>query len=446
MELLKKIFLDIKKQGGRAFIVGGYVRDTLLHIKSHDYDCEIHGLKGDQLEDILKNYGTILYVGKSFGVYKLSEYPYYDFALARKETKTGIKHQEFECEFITDFNYYEACKRRDLTINSILYDPLSDEYIDPFNGIKDIQNKTIRACDDIKFKEDVLRLFRVARFLAKFPDFTVTKDTKELCQSMVKDIPTLHQNRIFDEYTRLLMSERPSVGLRFLHDIQALPQCLQILSTIDQRHDFHPEKDVFTHTLLVVDIAALVKEETSNPVAFMFSALFHDIGKAITTTKNGSSANHDLIGEMMIKNFFYDFSNNITISKYVKLMTRLHMVLQGNAKKKDQGLEYLRVLKRINGLFPINDLYLLTCCDKYGRYALLKKDNTVEKVTAYLNKNIEKYGTKLMEPYIKGIDLIQLNIPKGPLYKQILDITYEMQFHGYTKEELIKYILDTFGG
>lgn len=440
---VKEIFHAVKKAGGRAYIVGGFVRDHLLNIpQQQDIDIEIYGLDKNELYQLLKHYGHVDEIGKSFGVFKLKNLPQYDFALARTEVKTGPEHQSFNVSFDKTMDFKTACKRRDLTINSILYDPIQDEYIDVYSGIKDIHDGIIRMVNASTFSEDSLRVLRVARFVARFPNFRIDEETKKQCKLMVPSLTYLSKERVFHEYTHILMAELPSAGFQFLQEINALPEEIEALVHTHQRLDFHPEGSVFNHTMLVIDLAALCKDKTKKPEFFMWAALLHDIGKPAVTTPLGKAPNHDLVGQPIAYDFMLNLSNNKSLALYVSLMVRCHMALMVASRNGNKPLPYLRILKRLEGAVDIDDLILLSKCDKLGRKRI--DTASIEKFDIYINKMKEKYGMQPQKAIITGNHLIQLGYQPDARFKEILEDVYYEQLTGKTEKELIKYIVTKY--
>lgn len=147
------------------------------------------------------------------------------------------------------------------------------------------------------FEEDPLRVLRAATFISRYM-LRASHSLLQLCTKMCeeKQLDHLSRERVYEEYGRILMATQPSLGLNFLKNVHGLPKYLEDLVHTHQRPDFHPEGSVWNHTLLVVDLCANIKEETSWPLAFMWSALLHDIGKPSVTTKEGHAYNHHLAG------------------------------------------------------------------------------------------------------------------------------------------------------
>ncbi len=439
--VVKDIFDAVKAHGGEAYIVGGYVRDEYLQIKGNkDVDVEVYKLEPQHLHIVLEKFGHVRQIGRSFSVFKIDELPEFDFALARKETKTGHTYQDFKMEYIIDTDFKAASLRRDLTINSILLDPYSGEFIDPYLGIEDLKHKVIRHIDEKTFKEDPLRILRVARMQAKLPDFKIDEETKKICQDMVEDLQYLSKERVYQEYTKILLSLQPSLGLTFLLEIGALLSPLDELIHTHQRLDFHPEGSVFHHTMLVVDLAALCKHQAKNQIGFMWSALLHDIGKLDVTTPEGKAPNHDLVGENKAYLFMQKLSCDKKLSTYVSLMVRCHMILmKASREKKMKAYPYLRVLKRLDKIVDIDDLALLCKCDKMGRARI--DSSSIEKFDAYITKMKQDYGIIALSPLVTGKDLKALGYNPSVLFSKILDEAYEKQLLGKNKDAIIHYIL-----
>ena len=199
--------------------------------------------------------------------------------MARTEKKTGIGHKEFEITTNKNITIEQDLARRDITINSIAQDVLSEEIIDPFNGKQDLENGIIRATTK-SFLEDPLRVYRVARFAAIL-NFNVDKDTLKMMNSLKSELITLSEERVFIEFSKALSSEMPSIFFKILKQANVLDvhfkEIYDLIGAL-QPPDHHPEGDSFNHTMLVVDKAA----ELTNNLEIRFSALVHDLGKGIT--------------------------------------------------------------------------------------------------------------------------------------------------------------------
>jgi len=223
--------------GAKPIIVGGSVRDYLSNIPCSDYDIEVYNIATlEILANILKIFGTVNFVGKSFGILKLSiENVVYDFSLPRTENKIGLGHKEFSVTINSNLSFKEASKRRDFTINAIGYDYKKNQFLDPFDGIKDIKNKLLKHIDNKSFIEDPLRVYRAAQLCSRF-ELDIATKTEALCNSIVlkEEFKTLSKERILQEYMKLLLQGlKPSIGLRFLTQLKVIDISNDIYTTID---------------------------------------------------------------------------------------------------------------------------------------------------------------------------------------------------------------------
>lgn len=273
----------VRGAGGRALIVGGWVRDRLMAHASKDVDIEVFGVTAERLRDLLGAFGSVNTVGESFTVYKVADI---DVSLPRRESKTGRGHKGFAVTGDPSMTPAEAARRRDFTINAISWDPLTDEYVDPFDGRGDIDRRVLRAVDQATFGDDSLRVLRAVQFAARF-EFAVDEPTKRLCREIpLDDLPS---ERIWGEFEKLLLRARkPSTGFALALDLGVIDRLfpeLRALVGCPQEPEWHPEGDVWVHTLLVIDEARKRIDDLPYPqqVALMLGAVCHDLGKPATT-------------------------------------------------------------------------------------------------------------------------------------------------------------------
>jgi tRNA nucleotidyltransferase (CCA-adding enzyme) len=268
---------------GRALIVGGWIRDRLMGRNCKDLDLEIYGLRADRLKSLLAEFGSVNTVGESFTVYKVADV---DVALPRRESRTGRGHRAFEVTGDPNLSFVEAARRRDFTINAIAWDPLTEEYIDPFNGRADIAAKILRAVDLRTFADDSLRVLRAVQFAARF-EFALDAATRELCRGIALD--DLPSERIWGEIEKLLLQAvRPSIGFELALDLGVIERLfpeIQALVGCEQEPEWHPEGDVWIHTLLVIDQARTRIDDLdrARQIVVMVGAVCHDLGKPLTT-------------------------------------------------------------------------------------------------------------------------------------------------------------------
>ncbi len=283
LPVVQRIAEAVSAHGGRALIVGGWVRDRLMDRPSKDIDIEIYGIPADDLRRLLERFGPVNAVGETFTVYKVAEI---DVALPRRESKTGRGHKGFAVTGDPSLTPADAARRRDFTVNAIAWDPLTGEYIDPHHGRADLHARVLRAVDPRTFPEDSLRVLRAVQFAARF-EFSLDPGTAEICRRIpLDDLPA---ERIWGEVEKLLLqARRPSIGLSLARDLGVIDRLfpgIAALAGCPQEPEWHPEGDVWVHTLMVVDQARTRIADLGRPqqIAVMLGALLHDIGKPPTT-------------------------------------------------------------------------------------------------------------------------------------------------------------------
>jgi len=260
----------------QIYMVGGAVRDALLGLPVQDRDWVVVGATPEQLT--AQGY---LPVGKDFPVF-LHPQTREEYALARTERNTARGYRGFEVYAAPDVTLEQDLARRDLTINSIaaparqqraaaVFEPDFEALIDPYGGQRDIQAKVLRHVTEA-FREDPVRILRLARFAARFDDFSVAPETGALMQEMVAsgEVDALVPERVWQELARGLMENKPSRMLQVLRDCGALQKL--------QRAEYHPEIDTGIHLMLVLDMAAQLQA----PLPVRFACLGHDLGKGTT--------------------------------------------------------------------------------------------------------------------------------------------------------------------
>ncbi len=271
----------------QIFMVGGAVRDALLGLPVQDHDWVVVGSTPEQLAAL-----GYLPVGKDFPVF-LHPQTREEYALARTERKTARGYRGFEVQASPEVTLEEDLARRDLTINAIAAPSKSpagtdqfeadfESLQDPFGGRKDLAARTLRHVTDA-FREDPVRILRVARFAARFADFSVAPETLQMMKDMVADgeVDALVAERVWQELSRGLMEDKPSRLFEVLRDCGALKKLLPEVDKlwgVPQRADYHPEVDTGIHLMMVLDMAATLKA----PLPVRFACLTHDLGKGTT--------------------------------------------------------------------------------------------------------------------------------------------------------------------
>ncbi|KAF1023190.1 MAG: Multifunctional CCA protein [Paracidovorax wautersii] len=263
----------------KIYMVGGAVRDGLLGLPVKDRDWVVVGATPEDLQ--AQGY---LPVGRDFPVF-LHPQTREEYALARTERKSGRGYRGFVVHAAPEVTLEEDLARRDLTINAIAAEAHADGTLrltDPYHGQRDIERRVLRHVTDA-FREDPVRILRVARFAARFQDFHVAPETQALMREMVAagEADALVPERVWQEIARGLMAERPSRLFEVLRDCGALRVLLpevDALWGVPQRADYHPEVDTGVHVMMVLDMAARLQA----PLAVRFACLGHDLGKATT--------------------------------------------------------------------------------------------------------------------------------------------------------------------
>lgn len=292
----------------QKFACGGSVRDEILGGIPHDYDYVVVGSTPEEMLSL--GYKC---VGNDFPVFLHPETGD-EYALARTERKTGDKHTDFKFEFGPDVTLEQDLIRRDLTINAIAKDLDTGEYIDPFNGIKDIEDGVLRHVSE-HFIEDPLRVLRVGQFFCRF-GFSIAPETLKLCKQMVKDgmLNHLTPERIWSEIEKALHTPNFHEFILFLDKIDALqvifPE-VAALKDVPENVIYHPEGNTFNHVILTLkqvyncffDIDPNVQVNTNEMALVNFGLLCHDLGKAHTNKEEWPAHHgHDLIGRSIVEN------------------------------------------------------------------------------------------------------------------------------------------------
>ena len=391
---ITKIANKIKKAGGTLYLVGGAIRNKALDLPITDEDYCVTGFTKEKFQKI---FPEAKIQGKDFPVFIIENK---EFALARKERKSGIGHKAFE--FLVDENITieEDLARRDLSINSIAQNVLTKEIIDPFNGMQDIKNKILRNTTDA-FKEDPLRVYRTARFAATL-EFQVEERTIQLMHFLKEELNTLSKERVFIEFKKALASNKPSIFFEVLKKAEVLDvHFKEIFNLIGktQPEKYHPEGDSYNHTMIVVDNSAIL----TNNLEIRFSCLAHDFGKG-TTPKNILPHHyaHDSRGVQLVK----DFANRIGLpNSWVKCgitACKWHMKAgifeQMTPSKKTDLIENVSASN-----LGLEDLKIVVACDK-SRNNVKETLNSVtfEKIGIECLSNINGKYIKQKYPNVTG--------------------------------------------
>ena len=263
----------------KIYMVGGAVRDRLLGLPVHDHDWVVVGSTPEAMEA-----EGFVPVGKDFPVF-LHPQTHEEYALARTERKSGRGYHGFSIAASPDVTLEQDLARRDLTINAIAAPAQwtgAGPVFDPYNGQQDLQAKVLRHVTTA-FREDPVRILRLARFAARFSDFSIAPETMELMRDMVQDgeVDALVPERVWQELSRGLMEDHPARMFTVLRDCGALARLLPELNRlwgVPQRADYHPEIDTGVHVMMVLDRAA----QLGAPLPVRWACVAHDLGKGTT--------------------------------------------------------------------------------------------------------------------------------------------------------------------
>jgi tRNA nucleotidyltransferase (CCA-adding enzyme) len=422
----------VHAHGGRALIVGGWVRDRLLGRASKDIDLEVYGLSPEPLRTLLEGVGRVNTVGESFTVYKVGGV---DVALPRRESKVGRGHRGFEVTGDPFLPETEALRRRDFTINAIAWDPIRGEYLDPFDGRGDLRGRILRVVDPSSFPDDSLRVLRAVQFAARF-ELTVDPGTLALCRTIpLDDLPA---ERIWGEVEKLLLlAERPSIGLALALEIGSVerlfPELLALVGC-PQEPEWHPEGDVWVHTLMVVDEARRRLAGLPYPaqVALMLGAVTHDFGKPSTTAFFDGrirSHEHEEAGVAPAMAFLDRLRvhslDGYDVRRQIAGLTAHHLKPGAWFKVKDQvGDGAFRRLAQKVDLDLLARLASADCNGRTGSFDCSAMDWFAERARSL---GVEHAPP---EPLLLGRHLLALGLTPGPQVGQILKRIYERQLDG----------------
>ena len=436
-EIVKKITEYVNEAGGKVFYVGGCVRDRLLGIENKDVDIEVHGISPEDLYSILEKVGEPLVYGRSFGVFALKGEDI-DIAMPRRERAVGKGHRDFVVDVDPFIGTREAARRRDFTINALMEDALTGEIVDHFGGQEDLKAGIIRHIDPATFVEDPLRVLRGAQFAARF-SFSIAPDTVELCRGI--DLSTLSKERVEEELKKaLLKADKPSIFFEAMRKMDQLdhwfPELKELIG-LEQDPVFHPEGDVWTHTMEVIDRAAGYRDKVSEPFSFMLLALTHDLGKIVTTEeKNGRihAYEHETKGLPLVESFLRRILNENDVIDYVLNMVPLHMKPNVAAHSKP-------ALKSTNRMFDQaeapEDLIWFAAADR----PVFAGKETFSGDTEFLLERLAAYDEIMARPHVMGRDLIAAGLEPGEDFSEILEYAHKLRLAGIEKDQAMKQVL-----
>ncbi len=457
--ILHTISGKLKARGAKAIVVGGSVRDHFLKLPIKDYDIEVYGLESlEALEKILFEFGSVNLVGKSFGVLKfVHNKEEYDFSFPRTEAKVAQGHKGFEVQTNGKMDFKTASKRRDFTINAMGYDIEEKAFLDPFDAQEDIKNKILRHIDDDSFVEDPLRVYRAVQFSARF-DYALADETKVLCKAMIEKrmLEELPKERVYTEIKKLLLkAEKPSLGFELMRELgvlQYFPE-LEAIIAVPQDPIWHPEGDVWIHTLMSIDaMASILRVQGSGfrekeKLKFLFAILCHDFGKANTTAFDEEKGRlraigHEAAGVEPTKSFMYRLTDEHDFIESILPLVEYHLMPSQFYKNGAKSKAIRRLATKVN----IEELVIVAKADFLGRSSEDALAGVYEAGEWLLEKAKDlKVQNKPLDNLLQGRDLISLGLEPSPEFTRILGEVYELQLEGTicSKEEALAYVTGT---
>lgn len=408
-ERVREIALAVAAAGGRALLVGGCVRDRVMGRNPRDVDVEVFGIPEDEFVSLLEDFGRVFRIGRSYPVIRVQ-------ALAVDFTV---------CEAGTD-DFATAAKRRDLTLNSMALDPLDGRILDPHRGREDIAARRLRATDPETFGRDPLRAFRVARFAACF-DMQPDAELVSLCAR--QDLASVAGERLMEEMRRLLVeAPEPSRGFALLErcgQLGCFPE-IEALIGVPQDPEWHPEGDVYVHTLMVVDAAARLRRGDGDDEALMFAALCHDFGKPGTTSRERGrirSLGHDRGGIDPTSAFLHRLrASNELVSRVCALVE--HHLAPASFMRNDAGPRGFRRLARKLGRADVSLELLVRVAraDHLGRTTADALAGVFDAGDVFLQRaaalDVDEHGPV---DVVLGRHLVARGIAPGPEMGRILE-------------------------
>ena len=439
---LHQLLAKISAAGGRPYVVGGAVRDALLGIPLVDFDVEVFSLGAEQLERVLRGAGRVDAVGESFRVFKLSGIEgvrgAVDVGLPRRDSKAGPGHRGIAVVGDPDLPVEEAARRRDFTINALLWNPASGDVLDPWGGRRDLESRSLRAVDAATFGDDPLRALRAVQLAARF-ELEVDPATAELCAAM--PLAELPAERVFGEMEKLLLKARqPSRGLSLLSRwgmLETVAAELLPLASTPQDPAWHPEGDVWTHTLQVVDEAATLiedlRQDRPRQLAVMLGALCHDLGKSVTTRHEEGrirSRGHEEAG-LEPTSALLDRWNVHTLLGYDlrgQVLALVAQHLKPGQLYDDRARVSDGAIRRLARKVEPDLLYRVARADCLGR-----RPGRFEPVAMeWFRERVRQLDVAVRppEPILKGRDLLDMGLSSGPRIGSVLRAVYERQLDG----------------
>jgi poly(A) polymerase len=425
------IIKRLRQEGYESYLAGGCVRDMLLRKSPQDYDITTNA----KPDDIARIFPKTIPVGAQFGVMLvIIEGQPFEVASFRYDGPYLDGRRPAQVRY---GSLQEDIVRRDFTINGMVYDPIADRVIDKVGGQRDLENKLVRAIGSprARFEEDRLRMLRAVRFAASL-GFAVESETFRAICDLASRIGQISWERIGDEITRILTEGGAKAGFELLDQtglLKILLPEIDALKGVDQSPDYHPEGDVFTHTLLTLGHL----DSPSETLAY--GCLFHDVGKPLCIRREGERLTfygHTEKGAEMAEQALKRLKRSRTTWERVSYLVRNHLRHTQAPKMRlstlkrflgEEGIEELLELTRIDALSANGDLQYYRFCQQ--KLAELKQEEIHP------------------EPLLRGRDLIAMGFSPGPNFHDILKEIEEAQLAGElsSREQAIDWVYKHYG-
>ncbi len=428
----KAVFIikRLREKGYQAHLAGGCVRDYLLGKSPQDYDIATDA----RPEAIQEIFPKTMAIGTQFGVILvLLDGDSFEVATFRHDGPYLDGRRPSHVRFAT---MQEDIQRRDFTINGMMYDPIAGELIDLVGGRGDLARRMVRAIGDPeeRFREDRLRMVRAVRFAASL-GFMIEEETLRDIRRQAPTIIQISWERIGEEITRILTEGGARRGFELLDETQLLrvlfPE-IEAMKGVEQTPDYHPEGDVFVHTLMMLEQISNLKSQISESLAY--GCLLHDVAKPVCVKKEGTRVTfygHSEKGAEMAVEILKRLKRSRAVWERVAYLVKNHLRHTQASKMRlstlkrflgEEGVEELLEIARIDALSANGDLQYYHFCR--------------QKMVELKHEEIHP------EPLLRGRDLIAMGFAPGPLFHKILKEAEEAQLEGelQTKEQAMEWV------
>jgi tRNA nucleotidyltransferase (CCA-adding enzyme) len=430
---LQALCLDVAAAGGRALLVGGCVRDAALGRRVRDLDLEVFGVAPERLLALVRARCAADVVGRHFPVLHLRSLPVDVSVPRQRRSLPEGAAADFSAGADPDASPADAALRRDFTIDAVGLDPLAPEIVDPCRGLADLAAGRLVHTSE-RFDEDPLRVLRAMQLLARFV-LSVDPATRERCRALTPE--GLPRERVFNEWRRLLLEgERPSRGLHFLRDagwLRHFPE-LEALVGCPQDPEWHPEGDVWIHTLHCLDAFARARTgDAREDLVVGLAVLCHDFGKPATTEERKgriTSHGHEAVGAEIAQRWLERWSGEPALAEEVAAHVGAHLAPALLHRQGSSDAAVRRLARRVG---RIDLLVRVAAADHAGRPPLTDPFVAGEWLLERAGALQVKQGPP--KPIVLGRHLIAEGLAPGPAFKPILDACYEAQLSGEITDE-----------